>query len=264
MANFGRVAEMIVANRKFSMDDFAMEATIPFDYDILPNESEIKIWNLSDQTLNNIKYGALLQMNGGYRGDVGLMLQGYISKVQTQWEGVDKVTSIFVLDSEDKNYDKKEVKETAFAKNTSASYILKQMAKVINLPIAQMVLNVDYQYKEGYTAKGIIIEIIAKVAKDCGTSAFINKGKLYVRSLRRAGDHVFQLAKTTGLIGTPERFEEGGFKGFNLKSQLQHRITTASVVDLTCSQFTGRLYVRSGTHHISRNGDFTTEMEAIM
>src|SRR4051794_21948624 len=102
MANFGRVAEMIVANRKFSMEDFAMEATIPFDHDILPNESEIKIWNLSDKTLNNIKYGALLQMNGGYRGDVGLMLQGYISKVQTQWEGVDKVTSIFVLDSEDK------------------------------------------------------------------------------------------------------------------------------------------------------------------
>ena len=264
MTNFGRVAEMIVASRKFSMEDFAMEATIPFDVDILPNESEIKIWNLSDKTLNDMKYGALLQMNGGYRGDVGLMLQGYISKVQTRWEGVDKVTSIFVLDSEEKNYDKKEVNETAFARNISASYIIKQMAKTINLPIAQIALNVDYQYKEGYTAKGNVIEIITKVAKDCGTSAFINKGKLYVRSLRRGGDHVFRLAKATGLIGTPERFEEGGFKGFNLKSQLQHRITTASVVDLACSQFEGRLYVQSGTHHISRTGDFTTEMEAIM
>jgi len=264
MVNFGRVAEMIVANRKFSMDDFAMEATIPFDNDILPNESEIKIWNLSDKTLNNIKCDALLQMNGGYRGDVGLMLQGYISKVETQWDGVDKVTSIFVLDSEDKNYAKKEVKETAFAKNTSASYIIKQMAEIIKLPIAQMDLNVDYQYKEGYTAKGIVIEILAKVAKDCGTSTFINKGKLYVRGLRRVGDTVFRLSKGTGLIGKPERFEEGGFKGYQLKSQLQHRITTASVVDLVTPQFEGRLYVRSGKHHMSRTGDFTTEMEAIM
>lgn len=260
MRNFGRVAELLIANRKFSMDSYAMEAKVSFDNNALPNESEIKIWNLSDKTLNNIKQGEIVKLNAGYVGDVGLMLQGYISKVQTLWEGVDKVTSIFVLDRVDST------KETSmvYAKNTRASYIIKQMADKIHLPIAQMSLNVDYQYKEGYTAKGTGADIISKVAKDCGTSIYINKGKLYVRSLRRAGDNVFTLSKESGLIGTPERFEEAGVKGFNVQSQLQHRITTASVIDLTYSQFEGRVYVRSGSHHISRTGDFTTEMETIL
>ncbi|HEY2493248.1 MAG TPA: hypothetical protein VGI33_10090 [Paenibacillus sp.] len=262
MRNFGRVAELLIANRTFSMDSYAMEAKVSFDNNALPNESEIKIWNLSDKTLNNMKQGEIVKLNAGYVGDVGLILQGFISKAQTLWEGVDKVTSIFVVDRAD-SVKGKEV-NIVYAKNTRGSYIIKQMADKIHLPIAQMSLNVDYQYKEGYTAKGTAADIIAKVAKDCGTSVFINKGKLYVRSLRRGGDNVFTLSKESGLIGTPERFEEAGAKGFNVQSQLQHRITTASVIDLTYSQFEGRVYVRSGSHHISRTGDFTTEMEVIL
>lgn len=262
LRNFGRVAEVMTANMKFAMDRYNIEATIPFDNDTLPNESEIKIWNLADTTINNIKRGNVLMLNAGYVGDVGLILHGYISKAQTKWEGMDKVTSIFVLDSEDLS--KRVVKEIAYAKNTLASYIIKQMATYIGLTIAQMDLNKDYRYQEGYTASGAVTEIISKVAKDCGTSVYINKNKLYVRNLRRGGDSVFNLSSSTGLIGTPERFEESGFKGFNLKSQLQYRITTASVIDLTCEAFTGRAHVRSGSHRITRTGDFTTEMEAII
>lgn len=262
LANLGRVIEVMTANMKFSSDGYNIEGTVPFDNDPLSNESEIKIWNLSDTTLNNIKKGKVSMLNAGYKGDVGLLLHGYISKVYTSWEGVDKITTIKVLDSEDLS--KRDVKEIAFAKGTLASQIIKQMAGYIGLPIAQMELNQDYRYQEGYTAKGPVTEIITKVAKDCGTSAYINKNKLYVRSLRRGGDSVFSVNKSTGMIGTPEPFEENGASGFNIKMQLQHRITTASVIDLTCKQFTGRLYVRAGSHSFSRTGEFITEVEAIL
>ncbi len=46
MSNFGRVVEVMVNNMMFSSDDFAIEGSVPFDNDPLPNESEIKIWNL--------------------------------------------------------------------------------------------------------------------------------------------------------------------------------------------------------------------------
>ncbi|MDR9857878.1 MULTISPECIES: phage protein [unclassified Paenibacillus] len=262
MDNFGRVVEVMTANMKFSSEHYNIEGKVPFDNDPLPNESEIKIWNLSDKTINNIKRGAVMMLNAGYKGDVGLLLHGYISKVSTTWEGVDKITVINVLDSEDLS--KREVKEIAYAKGTLASQIIKQMAGYIGLPIAQMELNQDYRYQEGYTAKGKVTEIIAKVCKDCGTSVYINKNKLYIRNLRRGGDAVFKLNKDTGLIGTPGRFEDGGTKGFNIKMQLQHRVTTASVIDLEYSQFTGRTHVRSGSHTFSRTGDFVTEVEAIL
>lgn len=261
MRNFGRVAELMTNNMKFAMADFNLEATTPFDNDTLPNEAEIKIWNLSSDSVNKLKRNQVLMLNAGYTGDVGTILHGYISNASTKWEGVDKVTTIHVLDSEDLS--KREVKEIAYAKNTLASHIIKEMARYIGLPVAQMELNQDYRYQDGYTAKGKVTEIISKVAKDCGTSAYINKNKLYVRNLRRGGDSVFKLNKSTGLIGSPEYFEESGAKGYRIKSQLQYRITTASVIDLESIEFSGRLHVRSGNHRLSRTGDFMTEMEAI-
>lgn len=262
MNNFGRVCEVMTENMKFSMDDFNIEASVPFDNDALPNEAEIKIWNLSDTTINNIKSKKVLMMNAGYREDAGVILHGYISSVKTDRSGVDKVTTIYVLDSEDLS--KREVKEIAYAKGTLASHIIREMARYIGLPVAQMHLNQDYRYEDGYTAKGQVTEIISKVAKDCGTTVYINKGKLYVRSLRRGADSVFKLTKDTGLIGSPEYFEDNGSKGYNVKSQLQYRITTASVIDLESMLFKGKLHVRSGTHRISRTGDFVTEMEALL
>ncbi|GED69385.1 hypothetical protein BRE01_30870 [Brevibacillus reuszeri] len=260
--NFGRVVEVMVSNMLFSMDKYAIEGTIPFDNDLLPNESEIKLWNLSKDTISRIKRNETLMINAGYRGDVGVILHGFVSSVLTKREGVDAVTSIHVLDSQDLS--KRKVKDITYAEGTLASYILKQMVGQLGLPIAQFELNQDYRYEEGYTASGEVTDIIGKVAKDCGTSAYINKGKVYIRNLRRGADDVFALSKGTGLIGSSEPFEEEKFKGYRIKSQLQYRITTASVVDLKCKDFEGRVHVRSGTHTFSRTGDFMTDVEAIL
>lgn len=207
--NFGRVIEFMTAGMNFSSEQFAIEGTVPFDDDMLPNESEIRIYNLSDQTLSRIKRGEVAMVNAGYRGDVGIILHGWISRVSTQWEGVDKITTINVLDSEDLS--KREVKEVAYAKGTLAGYIIKDLAGVIGMPIAQMELVKDVRYSDGYTVKGKATDLIADIAKECETSAFINRGKLYVRSLRRiGGSDLFALSAKTGLIGTPSTFEDEG------------------------------------------------------
>lgn len=260
--NFGRVVEIMTANMKFTLDKYTMEGTIPFDDDALPNESELKVWNLAQTTINNIKRNAVLMVNAGYKGDVGLILHGRISAVRTYWEGVDKITTIKVLDSEDLS--KREVTEIAFAKNTLASAIIKQMAGYIGLPVAQMQLNHDYRYQDGYTAKGKVTDIITDVCKDCGTSVYINKSRLYVRSIRSGADTVFDLSPDTGLIGSPEYFEDNGYKGYKVQAQLQRRITTGSVLNLKSREWSGKLHVRSGTHTFSNTGDFATEGEAIM
>lgn len=166
--NFGRVLEVMTEGMKFSMSDYNIEGVVTFDNDPLPNEAEIKIWNLSDKTLNNIKTNKVLMINAGYKGDVGVILHGYVSHVSTAWSGVDKITTIKVLDGYDLS--KRQVKEIAFAKGTLGSQIIKQMAVYIGLPIAQMDLNQDYRYQDGYSAKGAVTEIISKVCKDCATS----------------------------------------------------------------------------------------------
>lgn len=260
--NFGRVVEIMTANMKFILDKYTLEGSVPFDNDALPNESELRLWNLAQTTINNIKRNAVIMVNAGYRGDIGLILHGRISSVRTNWEGADKITTIKVLDSEDLS--KREVTEIAFAKGTLASAIIKQMAGYIGLPIAQMILNQDYRYQDGYTAKGKVTDIITDVCKDCGTSCFINQSKLYVRNLRSGADGVFALSPDTGLIGSPEYFEDNGIQGFKIQAQLQRRLTTASVIYLTCREWSGKLHVRSGSHKFSNTGEFITEVEAIM
>ncbi|MEW9702820.1 hypothetical protein [Paenibacillus sp. SI8] len=261
MANFGRVVEVMIGQKGFSSDSFSIEGSVPFDNDPLPNESEIKIWNLSYETIATLQRGQIAMINAGYRGDIGLILHGYVSKVSTKQEGVDRITTINVLDSED--LAKREV-DITYANGSLASYILKDMAVQLGLPLAQFELNQDYRYEEGYTASGEVTKVISDLAADCGTSAYVNKGRLYIRNLRYGADDAFWLSSGTGLIGSPDPFEDDTFKGFNIKSQLQYRITTASVIELTSSIFQGRVHVRSGSHKFSNSGDFTTEVEAIL
>ncbi|KEQ22881.1 phage protein [Paenibacillus tyrfis] len=262
MANFGRVIELTIDDMIFKMGTYAIEGTIPFDNDPIPNESEIKIWNLSPETIDRIKRGSIVAINAGYRGDVGLILHGFVSKVLTKWDGTDKITTVYVLDTDD--ISKRKVTDIAYAEGTLASYILRDMAAQLGLPVEQFELNQDFKYEDGYTANGEVTKIISDVAADCGTSAYVNKGKLYIRNLRYGADDVFMLSSGTGLIGSPEPFEDEDFKGFNLKSQLQYRITTASVIDLNCRRFNGRVHVRKGSHKFSATGDFMTEVEAIL
>ncbi len=260
--NFGRVIEMLHGSRKFSSVDYNIEATVPFDDDLLPNESEIKLWNLADSTIKSFKRNSVVALNAGYRGDVGTILTGYLADTTTVWQGADKITTLFVLDCED--LDNRVIKQIAFAPGTLASTIIKQLASYIGLPVAQFELLQDVRYLGGYTASGKVTDEIAKVAADCKTSIWINKTRLYVRNLRRGGDAVIKLNKNTGLIGSPEYFSADHAKGYKVVSQLQHRMTTASVIDLECAAYTGRLHVRSGQHKLSRTGDFQTEAEAVI
>ncbi|TDF92204.1 hypothetical protein E1757_30675 [Paenibacillus piri] len=260
MNNFGRVAEIQTGTKSFSSKDFTIEFTVPFDNDLLPNESEIKIYNLSDSTLAKIELNQTLLINAGYEGDTGMILHGYISEVKTAWNGVDKETTIHVLDSDDLS--SRKLEDVAYAEGTRASFILQEMAGQLGLPLAQFYLNQDVQYDGGYTASGDVTDIIKKIAADCGTSAYINKGQLYIRNLRHGADDVIELSQDTGLIGRPEPFKEESFSGMKLKSQLQHRITTASVIRLLSRQKEATLHIRKGSHKMT-SSDFVTEMEGI-
>jgi hypothetical protein len=262
MANFGRVIEVTVDTLFFSSEFYTIEGTVPFDNDPVPNESEIKIWNLSYETIGYFNKGAIVTVTAGYKGDTGLLLKGFISKVETKSDGVDRVTTIHVMDSDD--FAKREVRDIAYQNGVLASYILRQMAAQLGLPIAQFELNQDYKYEEGYTASGEVTKIISDVAADCGTSAYVNKGQLYIRNLRIGADDVFLLSPDTGLIGSPEPFTEDDFTGYHLESQLQYRITTASVIDVKSKYFEGRVHARSGSHSFSGSGDFKTTVEAIL
>lgn len=286
---FKRFVEVKIGNYFCTNNnELKIKFTIPFDDNTEPNESTIEIYNLKDSTISAIKQNDICTVTAGYEGDTGVILNGRVSLVETNIARPDKITKIYVLDSEDLS--NRTIKSKSYASGTKASSILKDLASKLGLPISAMKLPTDIKYSKGWTVEGKIAEEMSKVAKHCGASLYINKGNLYIRPLTEGDNTNFTLSVETGLIDIPSEFtndvtidqedeqyiatQKGQSKiktvngqkvieehGYNIKSLLQHRITTASLITLKSNRANGKFRVRSGQHTFDET--FTTEMTVL-
>jgi hypothetical protein len=264
MQQFMRIAELKTKNVTISSKDLTLSFDVPFDDDMEPNESVISVYNLSDNTINQLRGKEQITLNAGYQEDYGVLLSGFISKVETKKSRSDQVTTIYVLDT--KPFDAKKTVNKTYKKGIKASFILKDLIASLSLKVAALKLPSDKTYINGYTASGETLETLNKIAKDCGASTYINKGQVYIRSLKEGDDSRFKLTADTGLVETPEPFEEERegvlIKGYRVKCLLQYRLTTASIVEIESRTAKGKYRVRKGRHYWSGNS-FYTEMEVI-
>ncbi|NYV68126.1 hypothetical protein HYI36_22880 [Bacillus sp. Gen3] len=260
---FGRIVEFLCNGRTISSNDFRIEFRVEFDDDPKPNTSEIVIYNLSESTINSLKKNNRVTLNAGYQNDKGVILSGYISKVLTRRDGTDHPTTIYVTDSQPLDTDKTANK--SYKKGVKASYILRDLAKVLGVKLAALELPNDKTFSRGYYVNGSILDVIRAIARDCGSDYYFNHGNLYIRP-RKVGDITqFVLNSDTGLIGSPEPFEEEtddkkGRKGYKVKSLLQYRMNTASIIQLDSMYVKGRYRVKKGVHSWQGN-NFYTEVE---
>ncbi|GGA31038.1 phage protein [Psychrobacillus lasiicapitis] len=261
---FGRVTEIITNDLKISSDTLEIEFNIPFDDDPDPNVSEIVVYNLSDTTLSKLKKGVKLTMNAGYKADKGVILSGFISTVASEKGGADRATKISVVDSQP--IDNKKTLKKTFKKGIKGDQILKELAKAIKLKIAVIKLPNNVVYKKGFSVNGPVVDAMKKIAKDCGASFYISRSNVYIRSIKEGDNTQFILNSNTGLIGSPEYFEEERdgkvLKGYRVKSLLQYRMNTASIIELQSLFVKGKFRVRKGKHY--RKGDvYYSEVEVI-
>lgn len=260
MQQFKRYVEVITPVKTFKSSDLHIEFDVVFDDDPDQKESSVRVFNLSQNTINSLKRNQTITLNAGYEGDVGVLLTGRISYVTTRKEGADKVTTINVIDGPDLSRVK--VKKKTFRKGIRASTIVRDLVPLLGLPVAIIKLPKDKVYKRAVNISGEIAGTIKRLVKECGASMYINRGKLYIRPLTDGDDAKFALSADTGLIDSPEYFQDEDSKGYNVRCLLQHRITTGSVIQITSMFVKGRYRVRRGSHSCSGN-EFITDMEVI-
>lgn len=264
---FNRVVK-IESNDLTIDNELDVEFDVPFDDDTEANEAIIKVYNLAKNSIGYLKTDKELSITAGYGTDTGVIFTGVISSVNTKWVGQDKVTTIAVIDCE--NLKERDVESISFKSGVKASYILKTLVSKLNLPIAVFNVRRDHTYTEAVTVSGGLMRNIEQYAEVCGVSAYINKRKVYVRHLSEGDNLGFSVSVETGLIGSPEEFEEeiknedytDTIKGIKFSMLLEHRITTASIISLESRNHNGKYRVRSGRHVCNEN-DFYTEITAI-
>lgn len=275
---YGRVKKVSINGKNsttFSGEDLEIRFEVPFDDDTKPNESKVEIYNLSNDSINRMTRGDTCTITGGYREDFGVLSIGKVSSVLTRREGVDKITAIYVVEGDDYSQikvtsstadpaekGKKQTLHISFGPGTKASTIIKKLCSVLGIKLAELKLPKDVVYQKGYNVTGLILNNLEQVVKDCGASMYHRRGSLVIRSIKEGNDERFILSEETGLIGSPEPFEEDGAKGYKVTSLLQHRITTASIITIKSKTANGIFRVRKGIHK-ANGSDFVTEFEVI-
>ncbi|SFP19040.1 phage protein [Salibacterium halotolerans] len=263
--SFMRKTELIVKDRKFHSDDFAVFFDVPFSDEEEAEVVEIEIYNLSESTLNNMSKGDAVILNAGYEGDVGAILLGVLQKKNTEWDGTDKLTTLKCTDASEA-WTKQTISKS-YKKGIRGSYILQDLANELGVEIGAISLPNDKVYARGRSVSGSITYVMQKVAIDCGATVRVTRGKVFIRDPRYGDETSFLLSPEHGLVGTPERFEEESedgetVKGWNVTCLLNHRLAEGLHVRVASSTANGRYRIRKGTHKAT-DSDFVTEMEVV-
>ena len=261
---YGQTVIIKSGNVSITNTELDCEFSTSFDDDTQADEAEITIYNLTNNTINQLKSQQNITITAGYGKDTGVIFDGYITSKKTYWEGVDKVTVVRALD-DGKRYNQS-VESISYAAGTKASYILKDLCGRVGLPIAVFKVAREYTYTDEVTVDGGLSDAIKQYATVCGVSAYICKSKLYVRSLSDGDNTKFKLSADTGLLSVSEfeetknseEFGEETVKGFDVEMLLQHRLQTASIIQLDSRNYKGTFRVREGTHTYSGSEFKTT------
>lgn len=252
---FGSLAIVRSGQVTVSSETLDLEFTVPFDDDMEANEAEIIIYNLSDNTIKQLKKDAPVSIEAGYKGDTGVLFTGYISKVKTAYDGADKVTTIKAMD----DIKDHSVESISFKANTKASYILEQLIGKTGIPVAVFNPRRDHTYKDSQTVDGDLMENIKKYAAVCGISVYVSKGKIYARYIKEGDNLSFNVSAETGMIGSPSAYTEEvtaedfteTVDGFEVEMLLQHRLFAGAIVSLKSKVGNGTYRVCSGEHRFS-------------
>lgn len=252
---FGSKATVMCGGVTIESDKLDLEFTVRFDDDLEPNEAEVIIYNLTNDTIAKFEYHSDISIEAGYEGDTGVIFQGYVTKVFTKHEGADKVTTIKCLD----DISKHTISEITYVAGTTASYILKDLLNRTGTPIAVFEMRRDWTYVDDEKVDGDLMQNIKHYSEVCGVSTYINKGKIYSRHISEGDNTYFDLSEDTGLIGSPTEFEEErvaeDFKetvhGWECECLLQHRMSAGSIINLQSLDASGEFRACSGEHRFS-------------
>lgn len=270
---YGRKIEFFAGSKQFIGEDFTIYFDVPFDDAEDANVATVNVYNLAEATINEFKQGQKIVLNAGYEGDVGAVLLGEAKGIKTEWDGVDKITKIEVLDGSEK-WLNTPIQKT-YKAGIKGKQILNDILAIAGLEIGVFNLPVNKVYQGGKTIKSKLSTAIASIAKDCGAKVHVNRNKIFIRPKNEGNKMGFVLDAEHGLIASPtpikkevetgEKDATGAAKkktinGWKVVCLLNHRITTDALIQVKSKTANGIFRVESGKH--SHNGDdFYTEME---
>jgi len=243
-----------------------------------PNRATLQVFNLNQTNRSALQEGAALAakspayswpliIKAGYVGSIAQIFSGDIRTVESHKEGVNWITTLEASDG-GFNFASARMAQT-FGPGTPVSTLLVAAAAKLGVGLGnsaiafgQGVWRKGYGiFKKGVTVSGRVSDILDKYISSTGYQWSIQDGELQVLAPDAALlDVAVILNEKTGLIGSPEKTEDGGIKA---KTLLQGTIKPGRRIVLTSISTNGSFKAEKVAHIGDTWGnDWYTEFEA--
>lgn len=241
-----REAQLIVGGDQYNFPEFYMDYEVKFDYDPVPNESIINVYNLSKNSRNKIKKGSPVTFAIGYKGDTGTILDGVVADSYSYKEGTDRITRIKAFNVTADYLNSKINK--SYSKNVTSEYLINDVLKLAGIAPNIVKLGKNITYKRGFIAKGKVGDIINRLAKDAKSKVVIRNSSISIMPGTAGFETGFLLNKDTGLLSVEKIDETRNLANYRIRMLANHAVNSRSLLQIESEQLKGIVLVIEGFH----------------
>ena len=224
--------------------------------------SNIKTYNLAQDTERQISKGAALRLYAGYGtdGELPLLHQGEILRAEQERTGLERTTTL-ALGSPRQTFLTSTIFSRSYQGPVALTEIVKDLAAEMQLSLGYTGDLPDVQV-EDYAYIGTASEGLRKLLQPRGVNHYIDNEELYFSTNRTPRPDLPEvlLNERTGLIGSPSRTDNG----VRAKMLLTNLIRRDQRVRIESELVTGTFKTSTVTHKGDTwEGEWVTEIEAM-
>lgn len=254
---YNQVVRLLLGSKEYSNKNIDIDFSVEFSNSPEPNIHEISIWNTSEDTKALIKKGLPVILTAGYGDDIGSIAVGTVGSFEVVRHDIDNELKLLVGDGIESWLNQTVTR--SYKANISAISVVNDLLGSFGLEVGKVSLGANITYTNGISFNTTLNNAIKQVAKDTKSKFYIKNGVVFLVDESFNVTTGFLLNKDTGLIGTPERMDIDGKEGWKIRSLLNHRLSTDSLLQVQSRSLNGNVKVIKGKH----TSDFISELEVL-
>lgn len=200
----------------FDYDELDVEFEVKCTDDNKSDLATIKLYNLSDTTLQKLKLNQDVSIDAGYRDIHGVIFNGIVESISTSRDENDFITTIEATPN-NRAY-ANTIINRQFKAGIKASEVIKQIETMCNFTMDIKELGKDTVYPNGKVFSGRLSNVIPILARDTGTICRFTNTTIEFKLPNKAYSSVLHLGGEQGLIRIDKKMDKADIKEKNDKS----------------------------------------------
>jgi hypothetical protein len=274
---FMRFVEVIVGPKNgsgFKIDGLKIAFKIQKTDSTEPNTSQIKIYNLTQETSSKVTVAENhIQLRAGYKDEtIGAIFFGNVVSGKRYKEGNDYVTELQVQDG--RSAVMGNTISLSYSKDVSATTVAQDVLNAIGLPHKGLDnIPSGEQYPEGFAYIGMSTNALKKVLDRFDLTYTIQNEMLYILKEGQAADQTgLRLTPETGLLTIPQPIsdksneddmEAEAVNGWKFSTMLFPELLPGAACKVEASTFSGDMVIHKAIYEGDNwEGSFKIDIEA--